>query len=440
MPTAFIKTQNGSQDGFNNTSANYTSTGVNYGLKTDRVGLLRLQHVPVPKNAINVSATLWVPWSVKNKNQNYSFVLKPYVDMNANQLMLSNTRNEWTGAQRTWTYPSGATADSFYWVPEGGANYYPFQYAPVNVTAHINYAKANLAKWTAAGGSLILLYELSSISSSDNIYIHKKEQGFNAVLQVSWTDPASDGKQSVVNIQENGIFTGQFPMSDVPAGLEGNAPHGFNAWFSSFAQPTYTLNASGAPAAPMGGNTIKVTSSSTAPNRSMIHFGVPAVEDGEWYNYSCYVYVPAGSPNIQFVGLGDRVEKLSSFATMTEKDQWKRQEFSFIGNGTSGEWGAVQQIDGPYAAGQVFYVANVQLTKGRQLRPYIDGNQTLANADYGWAGQTGSNGFVRAAAPTVTMNTRVDAARRKFYGLSWNYTNSAGHAQFQAETQIRRTQ
>jgi hypothetical protein len=166
---------------------------------------------------------------------------------------------------------------------------------------------------------------------------------------------------------------------------------------------------------------------------------VPNGEDGVWYNYSCYAYVPAGNPDLQFVPLGDRAERNSSFTTMTEKDSWQRMEFSFMFESNAGEWGTVQQVSGPYAAGQVFYVANVQLTKGRPMRPYIDGAQTLTNADYGWAGVTGVNGFVRAVAPVVTVNPIEDTGRRKYYGVSWTYSNSAGHGQFMSEVQVRRT-
>lgn len=435
MPKIYVKTQYGSQDGYNTTNELYKAEGFNYGIRTDRVGLVRFNHVPIPSGSTINSAFLHIVWSVKNNDQNYAFTVRPWYDGTGKSAVLSTTRNEWVSGTRSWVDPAGNTSQTYTWIPNQPL---ARQLASINVKPLVDASIAS-ANWTLGGAAFSVLLSFSAVTSPDNQFIHRREDAWVPMLEIDYTAPASDGKTTVVNVQENATVLATFPQGGAPAGLESSAPYGFNNWFGAFVQPAYAVSpAFGTITAPKGGSVVRVTAPNTGNFRSMIGLGNPALEDGEWYNHSCYVYVPTGSPDVQMTPLGDRPERLSTPGIMTTKDSWQRVEYSFIANGNSGILPIIQQV-GTYASGTVFYVANVQLTKGRQMRPYIDGSQVLTNADYGWAGPTGSNGFVRAVAPTVTLDFIPDQGRRKSFPLTWTYASTAGHGQTQSEIQVRRT-
>jgi hypothetical protein len=164
----------------------------------------------------------------------------------------------------------------------------------------------------------------------------------------------------------------------------------------------------------------------------MVHNGVAVLEEG-WWNYSAYVYVPAGNPDVSITALGTKSQSGDSMTSV--KGQWTRINHAVISDGGS-VWFTIQQNAG---AGALFYIADVQLTEGRLVRPPINGYRTLTNATYGWAGGTGQNGFVRAVPPqTPTVTPILPKARRKYWAPAWSYANSAGHAQSLAEIKTRR--
>jgi hypothetical protein len=278
-----------------------------------------------------------------------------------------------------------------------------------------------------------LLLAYPAVSNPDNIYLHTSNDGFSPILEINYTPPASDGKSTVVNIQENCNFnratnsTGAFSME----------PYGFNNWFGGYTQPTYAILSSppaGGTAPPYGGKMLEVVAGAGRP---MVHCGLPILEDGEWYNYSAYVYIPATAPAdmaAEFTFLGD---KAGPNATTT-KGQWIRHNVGFIANASEAQWGIVQGNGSTWNSTAKFYVANVQLTKGRYVRAYIDGNRTMTDATYGWAGLN-VNGFVRAVPPTITLPAQANKARRKYYAVNWTYTaNTGGHAQELVEIQVGR--
>ena len=420
MPTIYIKQQHNDQDGYvtgHNTGQKYVNSGSNYGVRTDRLGIVRFTHVAVPKGSTVTSAKLYFATSVKN-DEAQSITYRPYVHPTAQSVRLDATAPEWEG--RTWD-SFGGTNQVFNW-QQGG----PSRQIITATVTHLVSTMVNHASWTLAGGTLTFALAIAGVTNSDNQYIHRSDDGWPPVLEITYTAPASDGLQTVVNLQENCNFTRETNWDASFSIL----PYGFNPWFGAFEQPSYAYVTT--PAPPFGGKALRVTAGPNAPNRSMIHFGVPRLEEGKWYNASAYVYVPAGSPDVGIAAFGDWMT--AGEPDTSVKNQWVRLHGAAIGE-AGGLWFAIQQVNGPYAAGSIFYIANVQITEGELLRPYV-GGRSIAGATTGWAGPTGYNGFARSTPPTVTLNAIGDKARRKYYAVGWNYS----HAQPQqlSELQIRR--
>lgn len=425
MPTIYVKLQHGAtQMGYNSTGGNLIVGNFNAGCKTDRVNILRFSNVPVPKNSTITSAKLYMVYSGKNNTGTaYTLTQSVYVDTQLPSKPLDTTRNEWTTPARSWLEPSGSTTSTWNFV-QGTAT--SRQIHSHNVKPHLDNMLAN-AGWTTAGGSVSFLIAYHSVSNPDYVYLHLPADSFSPFLEITYTEPASDGKQTVVNLQENCNMMNKTTST----GSLSLFPYSFNSYFSTFAQPTYSY--SDTPAAPYGGSALRVQATT---GRSMVLLGLPNLEDGQWYNQSCYIYIPVSAPagmTVNFSFLGDK----GSSPEQSVRGQWVRHNLPFIQAGNNTVWSTVSTSGTTWNSTAEFYVANTQLTKGRLVRPYIDGNQTMSNATYGWAGLN-TAGFVRASPPVVTANTQKSKARRKFYAFDWNYTNPAGHAQVLANVQIRR--
>jgi len=427
MPTIYVRLTYPGQQGYNSTGENYISDNwFNAGLKTDRVQIFRFGHVAVPKNSTINSATLHCAYSVKNQTgTNYTFTKNVYIDGVTPSPWLDSSRNEWTTPSRTWSL--FGSSSSFTWNQSGASR----QIHSHNVKPHLD-ALAIHGGWTAAGGPITFLLGYTAVSNPDNIYLHHTRDNWGPILEIDYTPPASDGLDTVVNLQDNCAFdrstnsTGAFSME----------PYGYNTWFGAYTQPTYTIEGSGIPAGnPLAVKALKVVAPGTGTPRTMVHSGVPALKDGQWYNFSAYTYVPSGSPDVGLTVLGNRQGGTEN----NLKDQWVRINIDFLTAYNHPNWITIQQINGPYSPSSVFWVSNVQLTEGRLMRPYIDGRQTLTGATYGWAGPTGYNGFVRAAPPvTPVVPFQRNKARRKYYAPSWSYSQTNGHAQAAAEIKVRR--
>lgn len=426
MPTIYVKMQRNDQMGINDGPAGtkFVSGGFNYGIKTDRVHIFRFSHIPIPKGSTITSATLYTIYSGKNQTgNNYTFTQQVYLDGQLPSKPLDTTRDEWQSSARTWAVPAGATTSNWAWNQAGASR----QIHSHNVKPHLDACVIH-PNWTLGGGSMALLLTHSLISNSDSIYLHQGYDSWPPTLAITYTEPASDGKQTVVNVQENGNMMNNTNSLNATW----TYPYSFNAYFGTYVEPTYSYSIT--PSAPKGGQALRVQATTGRPH---VILGVQTLEEGEWYNHSCYIYVPASAPagmTAQMNLIGDK----GTAPEITARGQWVRQDVSFImsnampwtevrASGTTTTWNSACE----------FYVANVQLTKGRLVRPYIDGSQAATNADYGWAG-VNANGFVRAVAPTVTVDTQLDKARRKYYGVNWTYANSAGHAQTLADVQVRK--
>jgi len=420
MPVVHLKLQYGSQQGYNDTGANYATGGGNYGQKTDRVNILRFNYIPFPKGSTINSATLTFAISVKN-NDSQTLSLQPWMDGNIGyqNLWLDTSRNEWTG--RTYSN-HGVAASQFTWNPLGPNR----QTFSLNVQPHLTACSSH-ANWTLAGGSATFLVSCSAVQNSDQIYLHTHQDGLSPVLSIDYTPPASDGKQTVVNVQENQ----NFDRSANSQGAFSMEPYGYNTWFGAYTQPNYAIintMPTGLPAPPGGGKILEITPTTGRP---MVHNGVPTLEEGEWYNFSVYQYIPSAAPanmNVDVTVLGHRAGTENSLPHA----QWNRVDISFIA-GTGSLWCVVQGNGSGFTWDSTckFYVANVQLTKGRRVRPYLYGEKVLANADHGWAGNR-TGGFVRAVPPTVTPTVTYDKARRKYWAAGWTYSSTAGHAQIKS--------
>lgn len=425
MPTIYVKLTHHSQQGYNSTGENYTNGGFNYGIKTDRVNIFRYNNVPVPKGSTINSATLWNIYSGKNQTGTaYTCTQNVYVDgVTAVTPWLDTSRNEWT--QRTWSL-FGSTS-TFNWNQSGASR----QLHGHDIKPHLDVV-VNHNNWTLAGGSLAVLVAYTAVSDPDNIYFHTTNDGYSPTLEINYTPPASDGKNTVVNIQENCNF-----VRNVNSASAFNIePYGFNSWFGAYVQPNYSVTASfgGAlPAPPGGGNALRVESTTGRP---MVHFGIPILEDGEWYNYSAYVFMPNTVPSdmaLEMTALGDKLAGTST----TTKGAWTRVDIDFIASTHEALWGTLHANGTTWNSTAAFYVANVQLTKGRRVKPYIAGSLTMTGATYGWAGSN-TNGFVRATPPTATVTTQYDKARRKYYAVNWSYSQADSHAQVNADVQVRK--
>jgi hypothetical protein len=160
----------------------------------------------------------------------------------------------------------------------------------------------------------------------------------------------------------------------------------------------------------------------------MVHNGMPTLEEGEWYNFSAYIYIPSTAPaamDVSAVVLGHKTMP----DPLIPHGQWARVDVPFIA-GRSGMWCTIQASGSGFTwdTNCKFYVANTQLTKGRKLRPYIYGERVMTNADHGWCGQN-TGGFVRAVPPSVSSLAVPDKSRRNTWQANWTYSNTAGHAQ-----------
>lgn len=422
MPTIYVKLQRNDQMGMNDGPAGtkFVTGGFNYGIKTDRVHILRFSHIPVPKGSTITSATLYTVYSGKNQTGTaYTFTQHVYLDNQIPSKPLDPSRDEWQSAARTWI---GETTSTWAWNQAGASR----QIHSHNVKTHLDSSLAN-ANWTLAGGSISFLLSHGPISNSDNIYLHQPVDSYPPVLAITYNEPASDGKDTVVNVQENSnLMNGTNSLNALSM-----YPYTFNNYFGTYVQPTYSYVTT--PSAPKGGQCLRVQATTGKPS---VILGLQTLEEGEWYNHSAYIYVPSSAPAGFSAGMNLMGDK-GTRDLIGVRDTWVRQDIPFI-MGTSMPWTEVRG-DGvtTWNSSCEYYVANVQLTKGRLVRPYIDGSQALTNATYGWAG-VNSNGFVRAAPPTITVDAQADKARRKYYAVNWAYANSAGHGQVLADIQVRK--
>lgn len=425
MPLLLVRPQYPNQDGSVDVGSLYVGGENTYGANAGgRAGLLRFTHVDIPKGSTINAATLNMVISVKNVADAQNVVYRWYIDDTPFSKFLDHTVDELQGANngRVW-WGASTPLETVTWTPNGPAR----QLMVSNVKPHVEKMLSH-STWTRAGGPMTFLHSFASATQPDNFWFHLTEDGAAPILAIDYTPPASDGLETVVNLQENCNFsrktsaTGAFSME----------PYFFHSVFGLYQQPAYSFVTT---AAPFGDSALKVTANTTgAP--TMVALGNPRLEEGEWYNYSAYVYVPDTNPNP--VQLGISSDNAWS-QPVTLKNQWVRVDIPFMAdNNVTWALLANTPADSPVAAGHSFYVANVQLTKGRMLRPYIDGTLTKTNAVYGWAGPEGSNGYVRAVKPTVTIPATGDKSTYKTYPVDWNYTNSQGHAHHSAEFKVRK--
>lgn len=435
MPVIYKKLQYNSQFGINTEDENYVIGGTVAGILTNRVSLMRFSHLEIPKNSTINSATLHLTYSHKNDGAVISFSQQVYMDGQTPTQWLDASRREWNSEgvpHRTWSLPSGSASVNVAFTQNTTT---PRNIVSHNVKPHLDALVVNPG-WTLGGGSATFLVAYGPVSNPDYTYLHGPSDGWSPTLEVNFTPPASDGKATVVNIQENSIFT----RSTNAAGGADIAPYGFNDWFGTYAAPTSvsvtgSLGAEVTQAPPSGGNMLRLQGSTDG--RFMYHFGVPRCEEGKWYNYSCWTWMPLNTPanfRAQITLLGDTVGSGMQY----DKGVWVRHSRAFMID-DGGPWACVEVGGETWDSTCVLYVAGVQLTEGKMLRPWIGGNKTLSGADYGWAGIVGSNGFVRAVPPTAPVITPItDKAMKKYYSVNWSYAQGNGHVQDSAMVKVRK--
>lgn len=435
MPVIYKKMQYGAQFGYNDNGANFKTDSNNPAIGTSNRNIIfRFSHVGVPKGSTINSANLYLAYSAKNDGDVVTFNHTVYIDGQTPTQWLDTSRAEWNTSVvpgRTWTLPAGAPTVSRTLTQVAGV---PRTVYSMNVKTHLDALVVNPA-WTLAGGSITFLVSHGSASSPDYTYLSGPNDGYSPLLEIDYTPPASDGKSTVVNLQENAIFN----RSTNAAGTFEIAPFGFTDWFGRYTQPTLSVTGSLGTevtvAPPSGGNMLRVEATTGTP---MMHFGVPIIEEGKWWNFSCWTWMPTTAPANMQIGmtlLGDSINS----GWRTEKGVWVRHNKPFMMD-DGGTWACIETGGSGFTWNSycVFYMAGVQLTEGKMVRPWIGGNKTLTGADYGWAGITGTNGFVRAAPPTVSVPVQLDKAESLSFPVDWTYAQTNGHAQDSVTVKVRK--
>jgi hypothetical protein len=211
--------------------------------------------------------------------------------------------------------------------------------------------------------------------------------------------------------------------------------------------PTYLTQAShaGIPAAPGGGNTLKITS--TEDNKRVVawHISPNDLQWGQWYCFSAFVYVPTGVPDVKIASFLTGV--FNDLNITAVKDTWTRVYVPVLISPDQDPFLGIASAD-PMMTGQSIYVANFNFTKGRELYPYFDGNTTddaTHHRTFDWGGGTTGtrNGGTAYATwdnvPVVTgMSPQASQSTHKNLINIWNYSDPYSESQSRFSVVIRR--
>jgi hypothetical protein len=333
-------------------------------------------------------------------------------------------------ANRTWgaNVVSGGT---FNWNTSLGDN----QTFQVNVTSIIQQAFAN------SGRHMNLAFRMKVLTETGDMGIGNNANGWKQRLLIQYTGGTANNEAVLANDNPNFLQLQEPRDAGAPAYWVNNPV--FGAYQSN---PTYLTQAShaGIPAAPMGGNTLKITSNNDNQRVVAWHISPNDLTWGSWYCFSVFVYVPTGVSDARIVFL-DRVFNVD-IGRISTKNTWLRAYMPFLVSPDRDPFLGVASVDG-MAVGQSIYVANFNFTKGRELLPYFDGNSTdtaTYHRTFDWGGGTtgrrdGGLAYVTLDnKPTVTGGTQPTAATNKALTTLWNYTDPYSEAQSRVRVEVRK--
>jgi len=445
MADAFFYPRWTEQEGWIDRTATPTPFQVNYfgGMNTEagRYYLTRFFDIDIPAGATITGA--FVQYFVYAKNEGdaqsftYDFLYEATttggttVRQDATPLRLGIYEDD--TANRTWG-ANHATGATFTWNTTLGDN----QLLSVNVTTLIQQAIN-----TNSGRHMNLAFMLKVMTETGDMGIGNNSNGNKQRLLIQYT--GGTARTEVVNVNENANFvqvSGDVPATGAPAHWNNNGVYG-----TYQNNPTYLTQAthSGIPAAPQGGNILKV-SSTEADKRAIIwHRSPNDLQWGQWYCFSGFVYVPSGVSDVKLISIQHGV--FNDLNRTTTKDAWTRLYLPVLVSADTDPFMGIGSVDG-MAVGAAFYIANVNFTKGKDLFPYFDGN-TADTATYhrtfDWGGgstgkRNGGNSYVAYdnLPDAVPLDIQPSMSTHKQMKAYFTYADPYGEAQGGYRIEVRK--
>lgn len=358
----------------------------------------RFPNVDLPSGATFVSAQVVYMINAKNGNDPQTFTYNHFYeqvsfvnidqDQDSTPLRLGNTEE----TSRNWRQT--VTGGTFTW--NHAIGHADYQELSVDVTASISQALG-----TNHGRHMMVTFRMECTADGGDHNIGNGSSGYPARLIITYTGGTARNEVVVWNENPNFVVPGPGPGGEPMFWYN-------NTVFGTFQDPTYSTPATdGAIAPPFGGNLLKVTS--TVANRAVALYDAPNhLPPSQWYHWSGYVYAPTGVPDIQITSFQSLWSSAQEIQTSV-KDQWVRLHVPFLaGSDLSPLYGFSTMT--AQAIGTSFYIANVNITQGRELYPYFDGNTTdtaTFHRTFDWGG--GDNGHLNGGVAYVTLDNAPTA-------------------------------
>lgn len=384
-------------------------------------------HIPRTSTITSASLTAWMTSKTPDATSTASVSVQIQNSVSGAPLR----EGVFEDADRVWsTVWSGSISFN-----ANGGTAQPVIFTFTNLT--VLQALVNSASWTNPN-SIVMRVFCTSVTG-DMSLSRIDAAGQTSYTTINYTAPASPAITPMVNYADNGNFT----LTQHNGTANTNKAHewNYNAFFGTFtAEPTVALAASfGSVVAPYGGNVARLTASGTSKmgySHEPINIHYTGTVPG-WYTAVCWVYVPTGSAPVKLYDSGRDVSSGLTVAT----NSWSRLQVRFLVSAEDNLPRFFIMSDANYTSGQVLYIANFAIVKGRYAPEALNGAMTnTATHVYKYQGGYTHNGSVvevtSGVVPAPTWVSLNNTTIRGGTTAEWNYVGQGTQSAYSFEWRI----